>query len=964
MIGGASISSPFPSLSPAPSAVSSAPVTADPAAAMRRHSARCRPVLLKSCGGTTNPAAAAAAARSAVHTLQYEAAVQAKLDAAHASEAAAAPCASAAAAVEWPLPVPAASPFAVRPHLRAEPQLTLVLEDCGGELIRSFMSPFVRSSRAQPSHALPPLSSGSPGHSSSGGGGSHYEYGSTQTLSPMLRSQRLGSDGAPTQSHTFSVASVRTALRIALAVAVELQRLHSCRLVHGALSTSSVLLEPRSGRVQFIDLASATAAASPLAKGHAVAQWQLSLQALHARSRWLYAAPEASGKANRSVDARTDLYSLGAILHELLCGHPPFAALDPLELIHCHLAKAPPSLLPRGSLPSHAQPLMHPLLRAAQAIVSKLLQKQAEDRYQSAQGLIHDLRFVLRCIDFADSSSSQQQQQGAAVESIAEAESDASGLAAHSTAASLLARCASLQSFVVGQLDQVSTFRLSQKLYGREESVARLRAAYARVAQRQPPGSLASASSVAPRLMLLSGYSGVGKTSVVEELLQHLLAQRGLFARGKFDLYQRDSSCLPHAFRHLIQQLIVRDAVRWKADVLHALGSNGAVLCAVLPELTRLIDEQPEVPHLGTAETANRFNMVLLQFINCVASAASPLVLFIDDLQWADLGSLSMLRTLLSSDCARLLLIGAYRDNEVDEAHPLTKFMREARAAYPERVEEMQLAPLSVRHICELIVDSFRCEEERALPLARLLHARTQGNPFHLTQLLNSSYDARLLQFDFGASRWQWDMDRIRTWSVANEDVIELVCKRMSTLSADAQTLLKYASCSGHRVALNLLFFVTRMPLGRLSRGAVELKQAGMLLCVEHSNDLFLLAQTDDSDDSGGSSAATGLAPTLSSDDMTRAVSSVSASLAVLPASGDSADSSAPAPSPSFFSRLGSIVLQFAHDKIQAAALQLIPAGELSAVHCVIATQLMDEYEQHELEEYGECNIPRDNLLL
>jgi len=245
---------------------------------------------------------------------------------------------------------------------------------------------------------------------------------------------------------------------------------------------------------------------------------------------------------------------------------------------------------------------------------------------------------------------------------------------------------------------------------------------------------------------------------------------------------------------------------------------------------------------LGTAETANRFNMVFLQLVGCLGSASSPLVLFVDDLQWADGGSLSLLRLMLSHEPAHLLLIGAYRDNEVDAAHPLSRLIAEARADHSERVTAVCLQALSTAHIAQLLVDSFRCEAETAAQLAQLLASRTQGNPFYLTQLLKSYVDGGLIRFDFSSGAWLCDLAAMQLAAVP-ADVVALVCRHMRALSCDAQCVLQYASCSGNRVTMHALLLITRMSVSRLARAAIELEQAGMLWCVEHARDLLLLAQ-------------------------------------------------------------------------------------------------------------------------
>jgi hypothetical protein len=386
-----------------------------------------------------------------------------------------------------------------------------------------------------------------------------------------------------------------------------------------------------------------------------------------------YMAPEQTGRMNRSVDSRSDLYSFGVLLYEMLTGSLPFAASDPMEWVHCHIARQP---VPPSQRVDRVPP-------AISVIVMKLLAKTAEERYQTAVGVEYDLR---RCLD-------------------------------------AVVLPASIAPFPLGTHDISDQLRIPEKLYGRAHEIDTLLASFDRVV-----------ASGTPELVLVSGYSGIGKSSVVNELHKVLVPPRGLFASGKFDQYKRDIpyATLAQAFQSLIRPLLGKSEAElrdWRDALREALGPNGLLMVDLVPELKLVIGEQLPVPELPPQDAQRRFQLVFRRFIGVFARREHPLALFLDDLQWLDAATLDLLEDLLTrSEVQHLMLIGAYRDNEVNSPHPLMRKLEVIRQGGA-IVHEIILAPLAREDLGRLISDALHCETERATPLAHLVQEKTAGNP-------------------------------------------------------------------------------------------------------------------------------------------------------------------------------------------------------------------------------------------
>jgi AAA ATPase domain/Protein kinase domain len=490
-----------------------------------------------------------------------------------------------------------------------------------------------------------------------------------------------------------------------------------------------------------------------------------------------YMAPEQTGRMNRSIDARSDLYSLGVTLYQMLTGALPFAAADSVEWAHCHIARQPTPPADRAAVPG---PLS--------AIVMRLLAKNADERYQTASGLEADLR---RCL-------AEWQSHGR------------------------------IDPFPLGAHDFSDRLLIPEKLYGREPEVDALLAAFNRVV-----------SQGTPELVLMSGYSGVGKSSVVNELHKVLVPPRGLFASGKFDQYKRDIPyvTLAQAFQTLIRQILVKSEAEmgdWRHALQEALGPNGQLIINLIPEVEFIIGKQPPVPDLPPQDARNRFQMVLRRFLGAFARPEHPLVLFLDDLQWLDVATLELLERLITDpDVQHLLLIGAYRDNEVSSSHPLTRTLEAIREAGA-KMQEIVLAPLRLDDIAQLVADALHCERDAGHPLAKLVREKTGGNPFFAIQFLTALAEEGLLRFDREAAAWIWDLARIRERGYT-DNVVDLMVAKLKRLSSATQEALKQLACLGNVVDFATLSLVFAKSEEDIHTSLLEAARTGLILRLEGS---------------------------------------------------------------------------------------------------------------------------------
>ncbi len=610
-------------------------------------------------------------------------------------------------------------------------------------------------------------------------------------------------------------------------VAIALGQLHQHQIIHKDLKPANIVFNPKTQVLKLIDfsIASRLSRENPTVSSPNLLEGTLA-----------YLSPEQTGRMNRAIDYRTDFYSLGITLYELLTGQLPFQSHDPMEMVHCHIAKLPtPPHIVNAAIPEPVS-----------ALVLKLMAKAAEDRYQSAYGIQADLAHCR--------AAWQQQQQ--------------------------------ILPFPLAQQDYQGIFTIPEKLYGREQQVTQLLDAFERVSQG------------ATEMVLVAGYSGIGKSALVKEIHRPITRQRGYFISGKFDQFQRNIpyACLIQAFRELVRQLLTETAPQvqaWQEKLIRVLGNNGQVIVDVIPEIELIIGPQPAISSLPVAESQNRFNRVFQAFIDVFTQADHPLVMFLDDLQWADPASLQLIEVLMGDrDRQYLLMVGAYRDNEVDATHPLIRVLADLKTQGAV-IETLTLNPLSLADVTTLVSDTLHQPPAAVAPLAKLLIDKTKGNPFFLNQLFKYLYIEDLIRFDLQQGQWQWDLNTLLQVEMT-ENVVELMVNEIQRLSASAQNILQLAACIGNQFNLKILAIVHQKSATETAADLWDAIRANLIIPL---SDAYKIPQMG--------ADATNL----------------------------------------------EIIYKFLHDRVQQAAYSLIPDTEKQAVHLKVGRLLLKNIAANQWED-------------
>ena len=635
-----------------------------------------------------------------------------------------------------------------------------------------------------------------------------------------------------------------------------LDDLYQNRVIHKDIKPANILIHPQTKQVKLIDFS----IASLLTKETQEIKIPNVLEGTLA-----YISPEQTGRMNRGIDYRSDFYSLGVTFFEILTGQLPYISDDPMELVHCHIAQQA----------SWVSEIEAEIPQVISEIINKLMAKNAEDRYQNALGLKHDLE---TCLDRLNDSGE-------------------------------------IKYFEIGQRDLCDRFLIPEKLYGRELEVQELLDAFKRV------------TNGGSEMMLVAGFSGIGKTSVVNEIHKPITRQQGYFIKGKFDQFNRNIplSAFVQALRGLMGQLLSEsDAqlLKWRIKILEAVGENGQVLIEVIPELEWVIGKQPNAPELSGTAAQNRFNLLFQNFIAVFTTPEHPLVIFLDDLQWADSASLHLMK-LLMGDKGHLLLLGAYRDNEVSPAHQFMLMLEELKKVRV-TVNTITLTPLAFGDTNRLVADTLKCSTEQARPLTELINRKTQGNPFFSTQFLKALHENGQITFNHAQQYWECDIAQINALSLT-DNVVEFMAQQLQKLPSETQQVLQLAACIGNHFDLETLAIASEQSQSDTADALWKGLQEGLIIPQSEVYKFYL------------------------SNEQQEMSSKISENVAY----------------------------KFLHDRVQQAAYSLIPEEQKQITHLKIGQQMLKYISDKEQEEklfeivshlnigvdLITCQIQRDRLI-
>jgi len=608
---------------------------------------------------------------------------------------------------------------------------------------------------------------------------------------------------------------IKTFLTIALQLAEALEYLHANSVIHKDVKPTNIIINCDTQRVKLTDFS----ISSQLTKETTAPTNPSLLEGTLA-----YMSPEQTGRMNRNLDYRTDFYSLGITFYEILTGKLPFVSKDPLELIYQHMARiATPIQQFNSDIPDGIASIIH-----------KLIAKNPEDRYQSARGLVADLKICLH--QYSENRA--------------------------------------ITAFPPGRLDTKSQLDISQKFYGREAQINSLLHAFDRV------------SKGSRELFLISGDSGVGKSSLVNEVYIPITKARAYFINGKFDQFQQDIpySALIQAFSLLIRELLTESTSQietWRSRILGAVGLNGRIIIDIIPELQLIIGSQPEVLNLPAIEAQNRFNLAFQALVRIFAQAEHPLVIFLDDLQWTDCATIKLLQVIINDpNCKYLLVIGAYRNAKISPNHPLIKMIENMQTKsstqhnkthqqipFISTFHHVTLESFSQQNVLELISETLQAHgkidnyKDNIQELASFLYHHTRGNPFFINELLQTLYQEELIIFDMDKQSWYWQIENLQTFICQNQDIkknlennlenntknlIGLIIARVEKLSISNQEILKIAACISDKFNLKILSIICQKSPIYIAQELYSILQAGLIFPLNINYRIPLVLNSND----------------------------------------------------------------------------------------------------------------------
>jgi len=573
-------------------------------------------------------------------------------------------------------------------------------------------------------------------------------------------------------------------LELAHSITEIVAQIHRAKLIHKDLNPQNILYNPQTETLKIIDFGISTL----------LSQENLSFNHPDLLEGTIpYISPEQTGRMNRSVDYRSDFYSLGVTFYQLLTGRLPFESDDILEVIHSHIALQPPSPWEIANKLGIVCP------EIVAKIILKLMAKKAEDRYQSAYGLKYDLQL---CIE-------------------------------------QLHNQAQINDFELGSQELGDRFSIPQKLYGRQEEIAQLISSFERVCNL-------SLFEAKVEMVLVSGYSGVGKTALVNEVHKPLTALRGSFISGKYDQYQGNIPYygITQAFNQWCSQILTEtreNLQAWQEKIALGIGDNGRILMDIIPKLELIIGEQPDIIQVDSQVAQQRLGLVFINFLKTICQEKHPLVLFMDDLQWADGASLNLLKTIMSEEALKyLLIIGAYRDNELHPSHPCQIALNTIEQE-TSRVNYLNLDNLTINQVNDLIADTLNCPKKDSYSLTTLIYPKTLGNAFFTTELFKSLHKEKLLEFDYAQQKWVWDLAKIQQLNITN-NVVELMASKIANLEPLTQEALQLAACIGNSFDLVTLAIITQTTTQQLLTNLLPALEVGLIFPVNNSYQLILSA--------------------------------------------------------------------------------------------------------------------------